>query len=106
MKRRLSIAIALIHNPSIVLFDEATVGIDPILRAQFWDYFYSLRDGGKTILITSHVMDEAERADRIGLMRGGLLIEEGTPKELKKKYHVQSIEEIFILLSRGEYIDE
>lgn len=105
MKRRLSIACALIHKPPVLLFDEATVGVDPILRAYFWDYFRKLRDEGKTILITSHVMDEAEKADRIGLMRDGILIEEGTPQELKDKYKVGTIEEIFILLSGDGYID-
>ena len=105
MKRRLSIAIALIHQPEILLFDEATVGVDPVLRQYFWDYFRKLRDDGKTILITSHVMDEAEKADRIGLMRAGKLIEEGTPLELKEKYKVNSIEEIFILLSGDEKIE-
>ena len=106
MKRRLSIAVALIHQPSILLFDEATVGIDPVLRTYFWDYFRKLRDLGKTILITSHVMDEAEKADRIGLIRAGILIEEGTPFELKMKYKVTTIEEIFLILSGDEYIDE
>lgn len=106
MKRRLSIATALIHDPDILLFDEATVGIDPVLRAYFWDYFRNLRDEGKTLLITSHVMDEAEKADRIGLMRAGKLIEEGTPEELKQKYEVETIEEIFIQLSGGEFLDE
>ena len=105
MKRRLSIAIALIHEPPILLFDEATVGVDPVLRAYFWNYFRKLRDAGKTILITSHVMDEAEKADRIGLMREGLLIEEGTPSELKQKYSVDTIEEVFIHLSGDEIID-
>jgi ABC-2 type transport system ATP-binding protein len=106
MKRRLSIACALVHSPPIVLFDEATVGVDPVLRAYFWDYFRKLRDEGKTILITSHVMDEAERADRIGLIRAGKLIDEGTPEELKQRHNVASIEEVFIKLSGGEYIDE
>jgi ABC-2 type transport system ATP-binding protein len=106
MKRRLSIAIALIHEPPILLFDEATVGVDPVLRAYFWKYFRKLRDAGKTILITSHVMDEAEKADRIGLMRKGLLIEEGTPSELKQKYSTSTIEEIFIRLSGDVVADE
>ncbi len=106
MKRRLSIACALIHQPPLLLFDEATVGVDPVLRAYFWSYFRKLRDAGKTILITSHVMDEAEKADRIGLMRAGVLIEEGTPSELKQKYSVDTIEEVFIHLSGDEIIDE
>ena len=105
MKRRLSIAIALIHQPPILLFDEATVGVDPVLRVYFWDYFRKLRDTGKTILITSHVMDEAEKADRIGLMRKGVLIEEGTPSELRQKYSVNTIEEVFIRLSGDEIAD-
>ncbi len=103
MKRRVSIACALIHNPEIILFDEATVGVDPILRAYFWDFFKSLRNEGKTILITSHVMDEAERADRIGLMRNGKLIEEGTPKELLEKHSVKNREELFLKLSGDDH---
>jgi ABC-2 type transport system ATP-binding protein len=106
MKRRVSIACALVHQPKIVFFDEATVGIDPILRAYFWRYFRSLAQEGLTIILTSHVMDEAERADRIGLMRGGKLIEEGTPSEIKRRYSANSIEEVFIKLSAEEAVDE
>ncbi len=106
MKRRTSIACSLIHSPKIVFFDEATVGVDPVLRSFFWDYFRSLQDKGVTLVITSHVMDEAERADRIGLMRAGKLIAEGTPEELKKKHNAETVEEIFIKLSEGEVINE
>ncbi len=106
MKRRTSIACSLIHSPKIVFFDEATVGVDPVLRSFFWDYFRSLKDKGVTLVITSHVMDEAERADRIGLMRAGKLIAEGTPEELKQEHNAATIEEIFIKLSEGEIIDE
>ena len=106
MKRRTSIACSLIHSPKIVFFDEATVGVDPVLRSFFWDYFRSLKDKGVTLVITSHVMDEAERADRIGLMRAGKLIAEGTPDELKKQHAANTIEEIFIKLSEGEIIDD
>lgn len=106
MKRRVSIACALIHNPNLVFFDEATVGIDPVLRAFFWEYFRSLKKQGLTIILTSHVMDEAEKADRIGLIRAGKLIEEGTPKELKKKHGADTIEEVFIKLSEGTIVDE
>ncbi len=106
MKRRTSIACALIHDPKIVFFDEATVGIDPVLRTFFWEYFNSLKKEGITIVLTSHVMDEAERADRIGLMRGGKLIAEGTPAELKAEHNVGTVEEIFIKLSEGVIMDE
>ncbi|MFW9852478.1 MAG: ABC transporter ATP-binding protein [Candidatus Thorarchaeota archaeon] len=106
MKRRTSIACSLIHSPKLVFFDEATVGVDPVLRAFFWEYFRSLKDEGVTLVITSHVMDEAERADRIGLMRAGKLIAEGSPEELKRKHNASTIEEIFIKLSEGEINDE
>lgn len=106
MKRRASIACALIHSPKVVFFDEATVGVDPVLRTFFWEYFRSLKEKGVTIVITSHVMDEAEKADRIGLMRAGKMIAEGTPEKLKTKYKSTTIEEIFIKLSEGEIADE
>ena len=106
MKRRVSIACALVHQPKIVFFDEATVGIDPVLRAFFWDYFRSLAEAGLTIVLTSHVMDEAERADRIGLMRAGKLIEEGTPEEIKQRHSASSIEQVFLKLSEGAVADE
>jgi ABC-2 type transport system ATP-binding protein len=105
MKRRTSIACALVHQPKIVFFDEATVGIDPVLRAFFWEYFRSLVKEGLTIVITSHVMDEAERADRIGLMRAGKLIEEGTPAQIKSKHNAAAIEDIFVKLSEGVFVD-
>lgn len=106
MKRRASIACALIHDPSVVFLDEATVGIDPIMRAFFWDYFRSLSAKGLTIVLTSHVMDEAGRADRIGLVRMGKLVEEGEPKSLLAKHHASSIEEVFLKLSEREFNDE
>jgi ABC-2 type transport system ATP-binding protein len=106
MKRRVSIACALIHKPKIVFFDEATVGIDPVLRSYFWEYFHALSKAGLTIVLSSHVMDEAERADRIGLMRAGELLVEGTPAEIKRKFSADSIEEVFIKLSSEEAVDE
>jgi ABC-2 type transport system ATP-binding protein len=105
MKRRVSIACALIHSPRIVFFDEATVGIDPILRKFFWQYFNQLKKEGLTLILTSHVMDEAERADRIGLIRAGKLIDEGTPHELKEKYRVDTIEDVFLKLSDEMIVD-
>ena len=106
MRRRASIACSLIHSPSLVFFDEATVGIDPVLRAFFWQYFRSLSAGGLTILLTSHVMDEAGKADRIGLLRAGRLIEEGEPQSLLERNNAASIEEVFIKLSERGLADE
>ena len=105
MKRRVSIACALIHNPKLIFLDEATVGVDPVLRVFFWEYFRSLKANGMTIIITSHVMDEAERADRIGLMRAGKLIEEGPPAEIKRRNSASSIEEVFLRLSGRNVAD-
>ena len=71
MKQRLSLACALVHNPELLLLDEPTVGVDPQLRQSFWGYFRSLNERGVTIIVSSHVMDEADSCDRLGLMRFG-----------------------------------
>ena len=105
MKRRASIECALLHEPEVVFFDEATVGIDPVLRAFLWDYFRSLRSNGLTILLTSHVMDEAGKADRIGLVRAGKLVDEGEPEKLMARHNVRSIEDVFLKLSGKEIPD-
>lgn len=85
MKRRLSLASSLIHKPKLIFLDEPTIGVDPTLRLSFWDYFKELNEQGATIITTTHVMDEAEKSRRIGFMRNGRLIAEGTVKALRKK---------------------
>ncbi len=105
MRRRASIECALLHEPEVVFFDEATVGIDPVLRAFLWDYFRELRSKGLTILLTSHVMDEAGKADRIGLVRAGKLVDEGEPEALMARHNVHSIEDVFLKLSGREVGD-
>lgn len=85
MKRRLSLACTLIHNPKLLILDEPTVGVDPNLRLSFWDYFKDLNEKGTTIITTTHVMDEAEKSRLIGFLRAGKLIAEGTYQELRKK---------------------
>ncbi|MFX0042754.1 MAG: ATP-binding cassette domain-containing protein [Candidatus Hodarchaeota archaeon] len=85
MKRRLSLACSLVHEPTLIMLDEPTVGVDPKLRLTFWDYFNKLSKEGATILTTTHVMDEAEKSHIIGFMRDGRLIAEGTIDELKKR---------------------
>ncbi|MDQ0242592.1 ABC-2 type transport system ATP-binding protein [Bacillus fengqiuensis] len=97
MKRRLSLAISLLHEPDILILDEPTVGIDPVLRKSIWEAFYDLKKKGTTIIVTTHVMDEAEKCDRLGLMRDGRLIAIGTPKELKDKTNTATIEEAFLV---------
>jgi len=96
MKRRLSLAIALFHEPDIIILDEPTVGIDPVLRRHFWDEFLRLRADGKTIIITTHVMDEALHCDRLAMIREGELIAEGRPDQLMQAIHASDIEEVFL----------
>lgn len=101
MKRRLSLAIALLGNPQLLILDEPTVGIDPSLRKKIWKELMVLRDKGVGILVTTHVMDEAELTDKVGLLLGGKIIAFDTPKNLKEVYGVSSIEEVF-LKAEGE----
>lgn len=96
MKRRLSLAIALIQDPQVLVLDEPTVGIDPELRLSIWKELYRLKNDGKTILVTTHVMDEAEKCDRLGMIRDGKLITSGSPQELKEQYGINSLEEVFL----------
>jgi ABC-2 type transport system ATP-binding protein len=96
MKRRLSLAIALLHDPEVLFLDEPTVGIDPVLRKEIWDGFRKLKEDGRTIIITTHVMDEAERCDRLGLLQHGEIISSDTPAAIKTQYGVGSIEEVFL----------
>ncbi|MGD6972705.1 ABC transporter ATP-binding protein [Rossellomorea aquimaris] len=96
MKRRLSLAIALLHEPEVLFLDEPTVGIDPVLRKEIWDSFHRLKEEGRTLVITTHVMDEAERCDRLGLLSHGEIISSDTPDAIKETYGVTSIEDVFL----------
>lgn len=96
MKRRLSLGIALIHQPKLLILDEPTVGIDPVLRQSIWNEFSRLKDQGTCILVTTHVMDEADKCDTLSMLRDGKLIASGTPNELKESTGVKSIEEAFL----------
>ncbi len=103
MRQRCSLACALVHRPQLLLLDEPTVGIDPQLRVQFWEDFRRMAEGGTTIIVSSHVMDEADRCQRLGLIQYGRLLEEGTPSEIRAKGGSQNLEEAFLTLAgRGE----
>jgi ABC-2 type transport system ATP-binding protein len=95
---RLSLGIALLGNPDILFLDEPTVGLDPILRIELWKLFLELRQQGKLIFISSHILEEAERCDEVILMRDGKLLFFGEPSELKKKTGSADIEGSFIQL--------
>ncbi len=96
MRQRTSLACALAHRPRLLLLDEPTVGVDPQLRATFWSYFRQLAESGSTLIISSHVMDEAERCDRLGFMRQGKLLAEGSPAELRQEKNASTLEEAFL----------
>lgn len=99
MRQRCSLACALVHRPRLLLLDEPTVGVDPQLRVQFWDHFREMAAAGTTILVSSHVMDEAERCQRLGLIRNGKLLAEGTPDEVRASAGTSNLEEAFLRLS-------
>ncbi|MEH7235132.1 ABC transporter ATP-binding protein [Bacillus sp. JJ1562] len=100
MKRRLSLAIALIQNPKMLILDEPTVGIDPELRLNIWNELIRLKDEGKTIIVTTHVMEEAERCDYIAMVRDGRILTRGTPTELKETYQASNFDEVFLHAGR------
>lgn len=102
MKRRLSLAIALLHEPRLLVLDEPTVGIDPVLRKAIWNELRALTQQGVTIIVTTHVMDEAEKCDRLGLIRDGRLIAVDTPEAIIEHAGVRTIEEAFIALGSGK----
>lgn len=96
MKRRLSLAIALVHEPPILILDEPTVGIDPVLRKSIWSELYKLKDNGTTIIVTTHVMDEVEKCDTLGMIRDGKLIAMGSPNYIKHESNSATIEDAFL----------
>ena len=97
-RTRLALATALVGAPDLIILDEPTVGLDPVLRRELWNIFRKLVASGKTLLISSHVMDEAENCDYIYLMRDGSIIASGTTSELMKKTNQTDMENVFISL--------
>jgi ABC-2 type transport system ATP-binding protein len=96
MKKRLNIACSIVHDPKIIFLDEPTVGLDPIVRKDIWVLIEALHSKGKTIIITSHYMDEIERlCHRVAVMYSTRLVASGTPAELKAKYKLRQMEDVF-----------
>ncbi len=104
-KQRLSLACALLHEPDALLLDEPTIGLDPALRREFWDHFHELNGRGRTILLTTHYLQEAEWCGRVGLIQRGRLSAEGTPDALRREAAQRSgrehpdMEEVFLILT-------
>ena len=106
MLRKLNMLIALIHDPKITFLDEPTVGMDPRARRNVWDFIRSLKDQQKTIILTTHYMEEAEAlSDRVGIIDYGELIALGTPKELIEKYEVKNLEEVFLKITGRRIVE-
>ncbi|KAL0114313.1 hypothetical protein PUN28_011521 [Cardiocondyla obscurior] len=105
-QRRVSFAVALMHDPELLILDEPTVGVDPLLRQSIWNHLVQItKDGNKTVIITTHYIEEARQAHTIGLMRSGRLLAEEAPRTLLQIYNCASLEEVFLKLSRkqGQY---
>ena len=98
MRQRLSLACALVHRPTLLLLDEPTVGVDPQLRHTFWGYFRVLNAQGVTIVLSSHVMDEADRCDELLLLREGRIVASGTPAALRSRTGAADLGEVFLRL--------
>jgi ABC-2 type transport system ATP-binding protein len=96
MKRRLSLATSLLHAPKVLLLDEPTVGIDPVLRQAVWNELRALADAGSAILVTTHVMDEAEQCNQVCMLRDGRIIAEDTPAGLMASADASSMQDAFL----------
>ena len=100
-RSRASLAVALLGEPDLLVLDEPTVGLDPVLRQDLWAMFHRIASAGAAVLVSSHVMDEAERCDRLLLMRDGRIIADGSPTEIKAKAGADDIESAFLTIVRG-----
>jgi len=100
-KKRLNMACSLVHDPKIVFLDEPTVGLDPVVRHEIWGVIETLHKEGKTIILTSHYMDEIESlCGRVAIMFAGRIVASGTPKELKERYKLNQMEDVFAYLMK------
>ena len=97
-RSRASLAVALLGDPDLLVLDEPTVGLDPVLRQQLWQLFHRLADAGTAVFVSSHVMDEADRCDRLLLMRDGVLIADGSPDEIRARTGSRDIETAFLAI--------
>ncbi len=104
MKKRLSLIIALVHDPQYLILDEPTVGIDPVLRKKIWDNFRNQAKQGKTLIISTHVMDEAEKCDKCALLYKGELLAFDTVEKLKSLAKSHEIEELFFRAAEEQFI--
>ena len=100
-RARVSLAAALLGSPSLLLLDEPTVGLDPLLREELWSVFRRLAENGVTLLVSGHVMDEADRCQRLLLLRDGALLADATPAELRQRTGTENLDQAFLRLIRN-----
>jgi ABC-2 type transport system ATP-binding protein len=101
-RSRVSLATALLGEPELLVLDEPTVGLDPVLRESLWSLFHELADGGATLLVSSHVMDEASRCEEVLLVREGRILAQATPQELIRRSGTDDLEQAFLRLIEQE----
>jgi ABC-2 type transport system ATP-binding protein len=101
-RARVSLATALLNDPDLLVLDEPTVGLDPVLRRELWEFFHELAESGTTLLVSSHVMDEAARCDRLVLLREGSVLADLTPDELLRRTGASDLDSAFLSLVEGE----
>ncbi|KAL0861050.1 hypothetical protein ABMA27_009566 [Loxostege sticticalis] len=102
-QRRVSLAAALVHEPELLILDEPTVGLDPVLRERIWEFLAELARGGTTVIITTHYIDETKQAHKIGLLRDGQLLAEDSPEELLRKFDCDTLEDAFLKLALRQH---
>ncbi len=100
-KQKLAFSVSLVHSPKIVFLDEPTGGVDPVTRRQFWDLIYYAADSGVTVFVTTHYMDEAEYCNRVSIMVDGVIEALDSPRNLKRQFEVDSMEDVFYKLARN-----
>ena len=101
-RARVSLAAVLIGEPDVLVLDEPTVGLDPLLRRELWNLFHRIAASGATLIVSSHVMDEADRCDELLLLRGGELVATGTPDDLRRRTRAPLLEDVFLRLIEGD----
>ncbi len=99
-RQKVAFSVAVFHDPAIVFLDEPTGGVDPLTRRQFWEHIYRSASRGITVFVTTHYMDEAEYCERVSIMSEGKIQALDTPENLKRKYNVNSMDEVFLKIAR------
>jgi ABC-2 type transport system ATP-binding protein len=104
MRRRVSLAISLLHKPRLAFLDEPTAGVDPKLRRSFWDYFSALAEQGVTLVVTTHLVDEAQRCHVVGFLMAGRLLTQGTPNDILTQTKTTNLDDAFIALQESNQV--